>query len=156
MSAEWYTLDTNLLVYAVDHSEGWKHDVAATIVDGSIERPCLLTAQALAEFVSVAMRKRKRSVSEAVAQARDWLQVFPVVAADAKALEAAYRALDAGRFGLWDALLLATAAGAGCTVALSEDMQDGRDLAGVVVRNPFATDAATDLQPRIGLTWRIP
>jgi len=155
MSAEWYTIDTNILVYAVDHSEGWKHEIAARIVDASVERPCLLTAQALAEFVSVATRKRKRSVPEAVAQARDWLRLFPVVAADAKALEAAYQAIEARRFGLWDALLLATAGGAGCTLALSEDMQNGRDLAGIVVRNPFVTsDAAATLQARLGVTWR--
>jgi predicted nucleic acid-binding protein len=54
---------------------------------------------------------------------------------------------------LFDALLLATAREAGCTVALSEDMHDGAALGGIVVRNPFADGAlADDLRPLLGLT----
>jgi predicted nucleic acid-binding protein len=49
MSAELCTLDTNILIYAVDPAEGWKHHVATTIVDCSIERSCVLTVQSLAE-----------------------------------------------------------------------------------------------------------
>lgn len=152
MSAELYTIDTNILVYAVDPVEGWKYEVAMAIVDGAVARPCILTVQALAEFVAVATRRRMRSRAAAVAQARDWLRLFPVVAADAVALEAAYTAMEGGRFGLFDALLLATAARAGCAVALSEDMHDGATLGGIVVRNPFGDgDLATDLRPLLGL-----
>jgi predicted nucleic acid-binding protein len=42
-----------------------------------------------------------------------------------------------GRFSLWDALLLATAERHGCEIVLSEDMQDGARLGGVIVLNPF-------------------
>jgi predicted nucleic acid-binding protein len=37
-----------------------------------------------------------------------------------------------GRFSLWDALLLATAERHGCEIVLSEDMQDGARLGGVM------------------------
>ena len=152
MSAEVYTLDTNILVYAVDPAEGWKHHVATAIVDCSVERSCILTVQALAEFVAVATRRGMRSRADAVAQARDWLRVFPTVAADATALDVAYAAVEEERFGLFAALLLATARQAGCTIALSEDMHDGARLEGIVVRNPFANRAlADDLRPLLGL-----
>ena len=152
MSAEAYTLDTNILIYAVDPAEGWKHHVATEIVDRSIERSCILTVQALAEFVAVATRRGMRSRAEAMAQARDWLRVFPMVAADSKALEAAYGAIEQARFGLFDALLLATARQAGCTIALSEDMHHGAKLDGIEVRNPFADGALADeVRPLIGL-----
>lgn len=153
MTAKRYTLDTNILVYAVDPSDGRKHDIAAAIVDGSVERPCILTVQALAEFVAVATRRRMKSRVEAVAQARDWLRVFPIIAADAAALDTAYTAVEAGRFGLFDALLLATASRAGCIVALSEDMHDGARLEDIVVRNPFADGGLVDdLRPLLGLS----
>jgi predicted nucleic acid-binding protein len=42
-----------------------------------------------------------------------------------------------GRFGWWDALLLATAARHGCEVVLSEDMQDGARFAGVTILDLF-------------------
>jgi predicted nucleic acid-binding protein len=152
MSAEPYTLDTNVLIYAVDPSEGRKHAIGAQIVDRSVELPCILTVQALAEFVAVATRRRMRSRADAVAQARDWLRLFPIVGADASALDAAYTAVAEGRFALFDALLLTTARQAGCTVALSEDMHDGAALDGIVVRNPFADGGpADDLRPLLGL-----
>ena len=37
----------------------------------------------------------------------------------------------------WDALIIATAKRMQCTEVLSEDMSDGQDYGGVVVRNPF-------------------
>jgi predicted nucleic acid-binding protein len=149
---ERYTLDTNILIYAVDRSAGSKHQVAIDIVDRSTERPCILTVQALAEFVFAVTRKALVPRHEAVAQARDWLRAFPIVAADATALDVAYAAFEKERFGLFDALLLATARQAGCSIALSEDMHDGAALDGIVVRNPFAGQAlVNDLRPLLGL-----
>ena len=118
MSAERYSIDTNLLVYAVDRREGAKHLRALEIVDCSVERDCILTAQSLAEFVMVAARRRMLAKHEAISQARDWMRVLPVVTADASAFERAFAAFEAGRFGLWDAVLLATARAAGCTILL--------------------------------------
>jgi predicted nucleic acid-binding protein len=149
--AEAYTLDTNIFIYAVDGSAGPKHRLAVEIVDHAIERPCVLTLQAMAEFVWAVTRKALVPRNQAVAQARDWLRVFPIVAADTRALEAAYTAVEEGRFALFDALLLATARDAGCTMALSEDMHDGAALDGIVVRNPFADGGlAADLRPLLG------
>ena len=152
MSAEFYTLETNILIYAVDPAEGWKHHLAMAIVDCSVERSCILTVQSLAEFVAVATRRGMRSRAEAIAQARDWLRAFSILAADANALHVAYAAVEEERFGLLDALLLATARQAGCSIALSEDVRDGGGLDGIVVRNLFAEQAlAEDLRPLLGL-----
>jgi predicted nucleic acid-binding protein len=150
---ERYTLDTNILIYAMDRSVGAKHRLAVDIVDRSIERPCVLTLQALAEFVHAVTRKDLVPRRDAVAQARDWLAAFEVTAADTDALDAAYAATLAGAFGLFDALLLATARKAGCTIALSEDMGDGAKLDGITVRNPLQGDALPDdLRLMLGMT----
>jgi predicted nucleic acid-binding protein len=80
------------------------------------------------------------------------MRVLPVATTSATALEIAFVAFEAGRFGLWDALLLAAAGEAGCKVVLSEDMQDGAELAGVVVRNPLRGDRLPeDLAALLGL-----
>jgi predicted nucleic acid-binding protein len=42
------------------------------------------------------------------------------------------------RIGIWDAVILAAAAEAGCRVLLSEDLQDGFTWDGVTVVNPFS------------------
>jgi len=153
MSAERYTLDTNILIYAVDRSAGERHGLAVEIVDRSIEQGCIMTLQAFAEFVFAVTRKNLVPRREAVAQARDWLAVFSIVTADVRALDAAYSAMEAHQFSLFDALLLATARNAGCTIAISEDMHDGGTLLGVTVRNTFvAGGLPDDLRALLGMT----
>jgi len=76
--------------------------------------------------------------AEAAAQAADRLELFPTVTASPAALRAALAEATAGRASYWDALLVATAAEAGCTIVLTEDMSDGSILSGVRVHNPFA------------------
>ena len=151
MSVERYSIDTNLLVYAIDGREGAKHLRALEIMDRSVERDCVLTVQSLAEFVTVAARRRMLAKPDAISQARGWMRLFPIVTASAAALGVAFTAFEAGRFGLWDAVLLATAREAGCTILLSEDMQDGAELDGLVVRNPLRGDRLpADLAPLLG------
>ena len=76
--------------------------------------------------------------AEAAVQAAYWLELFPTVTASPAALRAALAEATAGRASYWDALLVATAAEAGCTIVLTEDMSDGSILSGVRVHNPFA------------------
>lgn len=42
------------------------------------------------------------------------------------------------QFGIWDAVILAAAAAAGCRLLLSADMHEGFTWRGVTVTNPFA------------------
>jgi predicted nucleic acid-binding protein len=43
------------------------------------------------------------------------------------------------RFGIsfWDAMVVSSARRQGCRILWSEDLNDGQDYEGVVVRNPF-------------------
>ena len=143
MSGERFTLDTNILVYALDADAGDRHRLAGTIVDQAVLLDCRLTLQAVSEFYSVVSRKRLVSAAEAVAQAEDWLTMFRTVAASAGATRAALTAAACGRASYWDALLVATAAEGGCSSILTEDLADGSVMQGVRIINPFAGDALT-------------
>ncbi|MGA9012311.1 MAG: hypothetical protein WB509_07430, partial [Acetobacteraceae bacterium] len=46
-----------------------------------------------------------------------------------------------GRASYWDALLIHTAADAGCTAILTEDLADGTVMADVRIVNPFGSGA---------------
>ena len=140
MSAERFTLDTNLLVYAIDRDAGERHQQAITIVDRAVEQDCVLTLQVLAEFFHAVTRKGKMPTAEASEQVGDWQIMFPVVAADGQALTRAMSTVQRHNLSFWDALLWATAKAAGVSVLLSEDFQDGRELEGVQFRNPFAME----------------
>ena len=145
-----FTLDTNLLVYSIDSAAGVRHRVAREIVDHAVESECWLTLQALGEFYVAVTRKGITPPVEAASQAADWLELFPTVAASGAAVRVASTLAAAGNASYWDALLVATAAEAGCTVVLTEDMADGSDLGGLRIHNPFA--AAGELT---GMTRRL-
>jgi predicted nucleic acid-binding protein len=66
------------------------------------------------------------------------------------AVQVALADAAAGRASYWDALLVATAAEAGCTIILTEDMSDGAILGGLRIHNPFAAAGGlTDVARRL-------
>jgi predicted nucleic acid-binding protein len=140
-----FTLDSNLLVYSVARTEGARHEAALEIVNRAVEANCWLTLQSLSEFYSVTRRKNvPREL--AAAQVESWLIAFPSVAVSATAIRRALADHLGGRASYWDALLVATAGEAGCTLVLSEDMADGALLGGIRIHKPFTADGMiTDL-----------
>jgi predicted nucleic acid-binding protein len=144
MSGERFTLDTNILVYRVDGRAGWKQQVADRIIELAVLADCWLTLQSLSEFYSAASRKGLMLPERAAETARIWLDLFPTATASEASVRTALAAASAGRASYWDALLVATAAEAGCTVVLTEDMADGSTLLNVRILNPFAD---SDLAP---------
>ncbi|GAB6063525.1 PIN domain-containing protein [Deferrisoma palaeochoriense] len=138
MSAERVSLDTNILVYAVDRDAGERHERAAELVDQAVEWDCVLPLQALCEFFSAATRKGKMPVEDAEAQVRDWMILFPVVPSDPSDLSRAMAAVARHSLSFWDALLWATVRRAGVRILYTENFQGGRELGGVQFVNPFA------------------
>jgi predicted nucleic acid-binding protein len=131
------TVDTNILIYAVDVDAGSKHVLAAHLVKSLSERKFVLPLQCITEFYRATTKKRRFAAAEAasfVRQFRDSMQIIPAAIED---LDPAMQIHLQHNIQFFDALLIATARRAGCTVFLSEDLQDGRDFDGITVRNPF-------------------
>jgi predicted nucleic acid-binding protein len=141
MSDELFTLDTNILIHSVDLKSDRRHETAKTIVLRSGFRPCFLTLQAISEFYAAVTRKRIVQRSEANRVANDLVDLFRTVPASAAAVRVALAAASSGHASYWDALLVATAAEAGCTTILTEDLADRSRLLGVRILNPFAGGA---------------
>lgn len=136
------SLDTNVLIYALDPGSGPKHRRAKDIVAAASTSPAVVALQVLAEFVAVARRKAW-SFDDALAYIEQVRTMFHVVTADTSSFDAAIRAIKDHHFPTWDAMLWATLDQAGCRTLLTEDFQDGRMLGGVRFLNPFnpANDA---------------
>jgi predicted nucleic acid-binding protein len=98
----------------------------------------VLPAQALAELFSVLTRKARWRVAKARAAVLSWHDACLVADTTSAVLLEAMDASTMHQYSLWDCLMLAAAARAGCRVLLSEDMQSGFIWGGVEVRNPFA------------------
>ncbi|MDE0060022.1 MAG: PIN domain-containing protein [Defluviicoccus sp.] len=142
-----FSLDTNILVYAVDRDAGERHRVSRELIGRAARCDCVLTVQALAEFFHATTRKNLLDPERAGAFLRGWRDVFEVTAADDSALIDAVDAVGEHRFSFCDAMLWSTARRSGCSAILTENMQHGRRLGGVAFLNPFAADAATRLAP---------
>ena len=145
-----FSLDTNILVYAVDRESGERHDRSRALLGRAARSDCILTVQALAEFFHATTRKNLLPLARASAFVRNWLDVFQVASADTVALVDAMDAVAEHRLSFWDAMLWATVRQSGCSAILTEDMQDGRRLGGVEVINPFTADSAARLEPLLG------
>ncbi len=137
MSAERFTLDTNILVYSVDQDAGPRHDIAKVIVQRAALLTCLLPLQAISEFYAVVTRKQKMPREAAARVAADMMAVFQTIPPTTTAIQAAMATAAAGHTSFWDALLIATAGEAGCTTILTEEFGDGSIVQGVRVLNPF-------------------
>jgi predicted nucleic acid-binding protein len=135
-----YTLDANILIYAIDSKAGEKHHKAIDIVDKAIFKDCVLTLQVLGEFYFATTRKGKMSMEKAEEQVNDWQVLFPVVAATPECISDAMSLTRQHLVSFWDALLLITAKKNEVTHILSEDFQEGIILEEVTVINPFNID----------------
>lgn len=132
-----FFIDTNVLVYADDLDAGPKNAVArALIAEALIEGTGVLSTQVLQEFFSIATRKLH--VAADVARRKvELLASLEVVRIDVDAILAAIDLHRLHSLSFWDALIIQSAANAGCARLLSEDLQHGRTISGVRIDNPF-------------------
>lgn len=149
MTAERFTLDTNILVYGVDVGAGFKHAVAVEIIRLAAGLECVMAFQALSEFFAVVTRKRGMQADRAARHVLDWLEVFECVPPSSMSIRSALDIVMQRKASYWDALLVSTMGQAGCTVMLTEDMGDGTSLAGVRIVNPFGAEGMTGTARRV-------
>jgi predicted nucleic acid-binding protein len=124
--------DTNVLLYLLS-DDGAKADRAEALIAGG----GTISVQVLDEFVAVARRKlamRFPEIRDVLSTVRALCTVVPL------SIETHDRALDLAEglhLSFYDALIVAAAALADCSVLYSEDMQDRQVIEGVTIRNPF-------------------
>jgi predicted nucleic acid-binding protein len=135
-------VDTNVLVYARDASEGAKHRRAREWMAHLWESETGRTSvQVLNEFyVTVTLKLRPGlGRDEARGEIRQF-QAWRPVALDASLGEKAWEIQDRHRLSYWDSLIVAAAQVSGCDRLLTEDFGAGQDLDGLRVVNPFTLE----------------
>lgn len=146
-----FTIDTNILVYAVDRDAGERHRQAVDLLRRARGRDCVLTLQSLAElFRALTGAKHRVEPTRAAEIVQQWRDALPVVAADDRCLTDAMDAVVHHSWSFWDAMMWATAKRHGCRLLLSEDGQAGRTLGGVTILNPFAVHTWSLLDDALG------
>lgn len=129
--------DTNVLVYADDKAAPAKQRRALELVaEHRRNGTGVVSLQVLQEyFVTVT---RKLGVDAAIVRRKvELLSEFDVASPGVTDVLAAIDLHRIHGFSFWDALVLQAAKQSGCSILLSEDFQDSRELDGIRVVNPF-------------------
>lgn len=131
------TLDTNVLFYAFDRSEPIKRTIATDIFLRLQGLNVVLTTQVLGEFINAVGRKNTAVKADAIALVESWSGLFQVVDTKSADLLTAARIADRYKLQFWDSLIISVARSADVEVMLTEDMQDGATIDGMILLNPF-------------------
>lgn len=135
-----FLLDTNILVYTVDHTAPRKMELARRLVeDALVTGRGLVSYQVVQEFLNVATRRFARPFT--TPEVEEYLEgvlwplcrVFPSVDLYGAALDVA----DRWGYSFYDSLIVAAALEAGCTALYSEDLQHGQVIGNLSIIDPF-------------------
>jgi predicted nucleic acid-binding protein len=137
---ERFFLDTNVLVYTFDATAPHKQKIAQELVARALkDREGIISYQVTQEFLNVALRKFTPPMSSLGAQT--YLRRVLVPLCDVFPDSSLYSdALSIGAETGWtfyDSLIVASAAAGKCRSLVSEDLQSGRTIRNVEIRNPF-------------------
>jgi predicted nucleic acid-binding protein len=133
--------DTNVLAYAHDGSSPRKQERAQELVkQGLRERTMAVSTQVFSELFVVATRKLGLGPVDVLRELHILSRARVVEPTLAMVFESIGLAQTAG-ISYWDALVVVSAASAGCATLYTEDLNHGQEIAGVRVVNPFLSNA---------------
>lgn len=131
-------IDTNVLVYAEEHSAGEKSAAARVLLERLPPETTLIPVYVLGELYRVLVHKAHRTAASARATVFGWGDSFPLIELSSSVMLSALDLAGQHQLRIWDSVVLASAADAGCRLLLSEDFQEGFTWSGVTVTNPFS------------------
>ena len=139
MNAMRIAFDTNILVYAEGLNGETKKQSTLDLIQALPQDLIVLPVQTLGELFNVLVKKAKLAPAEARLAILYWRDSYALAETTAKVMIAAADLAAQHQMSIWDSVILAAAADAGCRLLLSEDMQDGFTWNGVTIANPFAS-----------------
>ena len=132
-------VDSNVLVYARDLSDRGKQERATLWIETLWTAEAgRLSYQVLVEAYAALTRPAKPHMDRSaariyIANFRRWRPLI----INQSLIEAAWGVQDRFSFSWWDCLIIAAARVASCDYLLTEDLQHGQDLGGLLVIDPF-------------------
>lgn len=140
-------VDTNVFVYARQAHEAQKQPIAAQWIDRLWrEQTGRTSVQVLNECYSTLARSVRPAPPPAVVgeYVRSLLAWNPAPV-DGEVFTRAFEIEQRHRLNWWDCLIVAAAQVQGCSLLLTEDLQDQAEFGGVTVRSPFVLGVSEDL-----------
>jgi len=132
-------VDTNVLIYAHDLDAGLKRDRAVSILSRLWENENgIVSVQVLQEFYVRVTRKIRDPLTPALARGviKNYL-AWQIAPNDPSTVLLASEIAERNQISFWDALIVASASNAGADKILSEGLNHGQVIEGIVIENPF-------------------
>ncbi|MFP4375384.1 MAG: PIN domain-containing protein [Spirochaetaceae bacterium] len=134
-------IDTNVFVYAFDQTAPQRRARAREIVRNAVARDgnSVISSQVVQEFLNVALTRFHTPLSPADARRYAHTVLLPMcrVWPSAELYDRAIGVHATTGFSFYDSLIVAAALLAGCRELLTEDLQHGQEVEGLVIRDPF-------------------
>ena len=132
-------VDSNILVYAYDNTQGDKNRKAISLLENLWKTGAgCLSVQVLQEFYYNITRKSAKPLSpidaaQVIEDFSDWIIYRPGL----RDILAAIELLQRHNISFWDAMILRSAQQCNCSRLWTEDLSDGQKYEDVTVINPF-------------------
>ena len=127
-------IDTNILVYLFDEYFIDKREIAGNLVDANP----IISSQVVSEFLNVSKRLLKISKLDILKKCNESIRKCNIIPTNQIVLNHAEAIIVRYDLQLFDAIIVASALEAGCTILYTEDMHHGLILEGTLsIINPF-------------------
>ena len=140
MSAKTF-LDTNVLIYSFDEKSPAKQKIARGLISSALSNPgeAVISWQVAQEFLHAMLHKVKVPFTpdDAFRYTQSVLMPLCQVHSRPGLWVTALRLHQETGYRFYDCLIVAAAQESGAQKLLSEDLQDGRTIGGVLIENPF-------------------
>ena len=133
-------VDTNIMIYAHDLDAGPKYKIASDLLQDLWEtKKGIISIQVLQEFYVNITRKIENPLPRSTARGIiESYWAWPVELNDTGTLLAASEIEERHMLSFWDALIIASARNAKANIILTEDLNHGQQIEGILIENPFA------------------
>jgi predicted nucleic acid-binding protein len=149
-------IDTNILVYAAGVRRA-ANDIKkieasrALLLSFKEDVTVVVSTQTWGELFAVLTRTgmARADARATIIDLRTAITSAPVTT---EVFDAALELADTNAFQIWDAIIVKSCDAAGCTLLLSEDMQDGFKVGNILIANPLAQKR----HPKVSALFRVP
>jgi predicted nucleic acid-binding protein len=133
-------IDTNVFVYVFDHAEPSKQSQCEDLVAELLDlNEAVISYQVIQEFAATALRRFRKTMTAEDLETYIERVLWPICSIFPSPLLYSQAIAISQETG-WtfdDSLIVSGAVNAGCSALVTEDLQGGRKIRGVEIRNPF-------------------
>ncbi len=134
-----YFIDSNIIVYAHDHSEKKKYNISKKLIlNGIMDENIVISTQVLSEFFVTVTKKIKKKLPVKTARKEiNLLKSLQIIEIDIDLILLAIDISQKYKLSYWDSLIISAAKRSGATVIYTEDMNPGQIIESIKIINPF-------------------